>query len=236
MPLLVCIPAFLLHASLPFCHIHPCFLIVCIHAFSLCASTPSCHVHPCLLAACTHNFLSCTSIHTFLSCASMLISSKSFSPCYTLCVCSQSAFPFDILNVCSPRAPSFWHAACLLPRSMGGWKGLVGAHPVLLGPTVHVWLPLSFLHWLSHPIFSLLTLHQDPPPFPGMDVDLRRFMPIYIPWHQHNVACSCLHLVSMWTLICFIAGDVGVPFVQWFGTECDHNTMVLDLLGPSCAP
>jgi casein kinase I homolog HRR25 len=30
-----------------------------------------------------------------------------------------------------------------------------------------------------------------------------------------------------------LAGGVGVPFVRWFGTECDHNAMVLDLLGPS---
>ncbi|GAW06554.1 ck1 ck1 ck1-d protein kinase [Lentinula edodes] len=30
-----------------------------------------------------------------------------------------------------------------------------------------------------------------------------------------------------------IAGGVGVPFVRWFGTECDYNAMVLDLLGPS---
>ncbi|TFK62189.1 kinase-like protein [Pluteus cervinus] len=30
-----------------------------------------------------------------------------------------------------------------------------------------------------------------------------------------------------------LAGGVGVPFVQRFGTECDYNAMVLDLLGPS---
>ncbi|KAF8595057.1 kinase-like protein [Ceratobasidium sp. AG-I] len=30
-----------------------------------------------------------------------------------------------------------------------------------------------------------------------------------------------------------LAGGVGVPFVQWFGTECDYNAMVLDLLGLS---
>ena len=30
-----------------------------------------------------------------------------------------------------------------------------------------------------------------------------------------------------------LAGGVGVPFVRWFGTECDYNAMVLDLLGPS---
>jgi casein kinase I family protein HRR25 len=32
-----------------------------------------------------------------------------------------------------------------------------------------------------------------------------------------------------------LAGGIGVPFVRWFGTECDYNTMVLDLLGPSLA-
>jgi casein kinase I homolog HRR25 len=26
---------------------------------------------------------------------------------------------------------------------------------------------------------------------------------------------------------------VGAPFVQWFGTECDYNATILDLLGPS---
>jgi len=26
---------------------------------------------------------------------------------------------------------------------------------------------------------------------------------------------------------------VGIPFVRWFGTEYDHNFMVMDLLGPS---
>merc|ERR1712137_546754 len=29
------------------------------------------------------------------------------------------------------------------------------------------------------------------------------------------------------------AGGVGIPFVRWFGTECDYNAMVIDLLGPS---
>ena len=24
-----------------------------------------------------------------------------------------------------------------------------------------------------------------------------------------------------------------MPFVRWFGTECDYNAMVIDLLGPS---
>jgi len=27
-----------------------------------------------------------------------------------------------------------------------------------------------------------------------------------------------------------LAGGVGVPFVRWLGTECEYNTMVLDLL------
>lgn len=26
---------------------------------------------------------------------------------------------------------------------------------------------------------------------------------------------------------------VGIPFVRWFGVECDYNCMVIDLLGPS---
>lgn len=30
-----------------------------------------------------------------------------------------------------------------------------------------------------------------------------------------------------------LAGGVGVPFVRWFGIECDYNAMVIDLLGPS---
>ena len=30
-----------------------------------------------------------------------------------------------------------------------------------------------------------------------------------------------------------IAGGIGVPFVRWFGTECDYNAMVINLLGPS---
>lgn len=28
-----------------------------------------------------------------------------------------------------------------------------------------------------------------------------------------------------------IAGGVGVPFVRWFGSECDYVAMVIDLLG-----
>ncbi|CAG8499069.1 6242_t:CDS:2 [Diversispora eburnea] len=30
-----------------------------------------------------------------------------------------------------------------------------------------------------------------------------------------------------------LAGGVGIPFVRWYGTECDFNAMVIDLLGPS---
>lgn len=30
-----------------------------------------------------------------------------------------------------------------------------------------------------------------------------------------------------------LAGGVGIPFVRWFGTECEYNCMVIDLLGPS---
>ncbi|KAI8337091.1 casein kinase I [Chlamydoabsidia padenii] len=30
-----------------------------------------------------------------------------------------------------------------------------------------------------------------------------------------------------------LSGGVGIPFVRWFGTECDYNAMVIDLLGPS---
>jgi casein kinase I family protein HRR25 len=28
-----------------------------------------------------------------------------------------------------------------------------------------------------------------------------------------------------------LAGGVGVPFVRWFGVECDYHAMVMDLLG-----
>ncbi|EDR13854.1 uncharacterized protein LACBIDRAFT_304951 [Laccaria bicolor S238N-H82] len=30
-----------------------------------------------------------------------------------------------------------------------------------------------------------------------------------------------------------LAGGVHVPFIRWFGTKCDYNTMVVDLLKPS---
>ncbi|CAO3590266.1 unnamed protein product [Absidia cylindrospora] len=30
-----------------------------------------------------------------------------------------------------------------------------------------------------------------------------------------------------------LSGGVGLPFVRWYGTECDYNAMVIDLLGPS---
>ncbi|KAJ3049717.1 serine/threonine protein kinase, partial [Rhizophlyctis rosea] len=30
-----------------------------------------------------------------------------------------------------------------------------------------------------------------------------------------------------------LAGGVGIPCVRWYGTECDYNCMVIDLLGPS---
>lgn len=32
-----------------------------------------------------------------------------------------------------------------------------------------------------------------------------------------------------------LAGGVGIPFVRWFGTECDYNLnpMILDLLAPT---
>ncbi|KAG1441466.1 hypothetical protein G6F56_011468 [Rhizopus delemar] len=30
-----------------------------------------------------------------------------------------------------------------------------------------------------------------------------------------------------------IVGGVGVPYVKWFGSECDYYAMVIDLLGPS---
>lgn len=28
-----------------------------------------------------------------------------------------------------------------------------------------------------------------------------------------------------------LQGGVGIPFVRWYGTECDYNAMVIDLLG-----
>lgn len=30
-----------------------------------------------------------------------------------------------------------------------------------------------------------------------------------------------------------LVGGIGIPFVRWFGTECDYNALVIDLLGPS---
>lgn len=30
-----------------------------------------------------------------------------------------------------------------------------------------------------------------------------------------------------------LCGGVGIPFLRWYGTECDYNAMVIDLLGPS---
>jgi casein kinase I family protein HRR25 len=30
-----------------------------------------------------------------------------------------------------------------------------------------------------------------------------------------------------------LAGSNGIPLARWFGTECDYNAMVTDLLGPS---
>lgn len=30
-----------------------------------------------------------------------------------------------------------------------------------------------------------------------------------------------------------LAGGIGIPFVRWYGTECDYNALVIDLLGPS---
>ncbi|ERT01935.1 uncharacterized protein SPSK_05745 [Sporothrix schenckii 1099-18] len=30
-----------------------------------------------------------------------------------------------------------------------------------------------------------------------------------------------------------LAGGVGIPLVRWFGTDGEHNAMVLDHLGPS---
>ncbi|KAI9245328.1 kinase-like domain-containing protein [Phascolomyces articulosus] len=30
-----------------------------------------------------------------------------------------------------------------------------------------------------------------------------------------------------------LQGGVGIPFVRWYGTECDYNAMVIDLMGPS---
>ena len=68
-------------------------------------------------------------------------------------------------------------------------------------------------HIPSHPT-------SRPAPFPWYGCG---FWEIHADLRQHNVACSCLHLVSMRRLISFIAGGVGVPFVRWFGTECDHH-------------
>ena len=28
-----------------------------------------------------------------------------------------------------------------------------------------------------------------------------------------------------------LQGGVGIPFVRWYGTECDYNAMVIDLMG-----
>jgi casein kinase I family protein HRR25 len=33
-----------------------------------------------------------------------------------------------------------------------------------------------------------------------------------------------------------LSGGVGIPFVRWYGTECDYNAMVIDLLGRKFSP
>lgn len=30
-----------------------------------------------------------------------------------------------------------------------------------------------------------------------------------------------------------LVGGIGIPFVRWYGSECDYNALVIDLLGPS---
>jgi hypothetical protein len=111
---------------------------------------------------------------------------------------------------------------------MGRWNGLVGAHPVLPDPTVHAWLPLSFLRWLSHPIFSLLALRQDPPPFPGTDAAFGRFMPIYANIMQLAVAsiqfqCGGLFLSSREALVCHLSDGLALNVI----TTCTLTTHVL---------
>ena len=76
---------------------------------------------------------------------------------------------------------------------------------------------------------SRVDLHQVGIVYRGRSITSRHERAIKVEPYD----CVSPQLEHEYYVYCKLQGCVGIPRVYWLGTECEHNIMVLDLLGPS---
>jgi hypothetical protein len=80
------------------------------------------------------------------------------------------------------------------------------------------------------PLFAPLMLEAGAPPPPHANRGRGERAP-FLCTHSRVITDPQLKYES--SIYQTLAGGVSVPFVRWFGTECDFNSLVINLPGPS---